>query len=380
MLYARVLMIGYFSRLYSISEIKPKLPEKYSTHGPRIIGIHRVYIQTRQEKRINFTIGSRAYLLPKTSVVIKCPVRRFQKSLIRWEKDEQHLQNSKRLGITKSGSLKIHSLEAADIGVYRCIAGSAHETFVLKLIGNDNRLIEPPNLRKHASEITNADHNEANSFGAKWHKMSKMWQMWSKKNELYLGERQVNDQPFLRNLEAFRSNSAGVFSSREFKNKRLEAAVLQGAYSMDTAQFEELIRNMSQLIETGEVSDDLASQVIYQLIAELSRPPQSTTEKWKGAQDEKLASKFTGKSPNESDRFSTKTVDKLMSDQKVPVIMRQKEIPGVSFNKTVTVQIGNTVFLTRNTQSVNLLCETAGISELKYTWTKDGETLKSSEK
>ena len=328
----------------------------------------------RQDKR------SRAYLLPKTSVVIKCPVRRFQKSLIRWEKDEQHLQNSKRLGITKSGSLKIHSLEAADIGVYRCIAGSAHETFVLKLIGNDNRLIEPPNLRKHASEITNADHNEANSFGAKWHKMSKMWQMWSKKNELYLGERQVNDQPFLRNLEAFRSNSAGVFSSREFKNKRLEAAVLQGAYSMDTAQFEELIRNMSQLIETGEVSDDLASQVIYQLIAELSRPPQSTTEKWKGAQDEKLASKFTGKSPNESDRFSTKTVDKLMSDQKVPVIMRQKEIPGVSFNKTVTVQIGNTVFLTRNTQSVNLLCETAGISEVKYTWTKDGETLKSSEK
>uniref|UniRef100_A0A8C2UB35 ADAMTS like 3 n=1 Tax=Coturnix japonica TaxID=93934 RepID=A0A8C2UB35_COTJA len=362
---AKVLMISYFSRLYFISEIKPKLPEKYSTHGPRIMSVHRVYIQTRQEKRINFTIGSRAYLLPKTSVVIKCPVRRFQKSLIRWEKDEQHLQNSKRLGITKSGSLKIHSLEATDIGVYRCIAGSAHETFVLKLIGNDNRLIEPPNLRKHASEMINADHNEANSFGAKWHKMSKMWQMWSKKNELYLGERQINDQPFLRNLEAFGSNSAGIFSSREFKNKRLEAAALQGAYSMDTVQFEELIRNMSQLIETGEVSDDLASQVIYQLIAELSRPPPSTTEKWKGAQDEKLASKFTGKSPNEADRFSTKTVDKLMSDQKVPVIMRQKEIPGVSFNKTVTVRIGNTVFLTKNTQSVNLLCETAGISEVK---------------
>ncbi|XP_010127611.1 PREDICTED: ADAMTS-like protein 3, partial [Chlamydotis macqueenii] len=360
--------------------IKPKLPEKYSAHGPQIVSIHRVYIQTRQEKRINFTVGSRAYLLPKTSVVIKCPVRRFQKSLIRWEKDGQHLQNSKRLGITKSGSLKIHSLEATDIGVYRCIAGSVHESFVLKLIGTDNRLIEPPNLRKHASETSNTDHNEANSFGAKWHKMSKMWQMWSKKNELYLGDRQVNDQPFLRNLETFGSNSAEDFSSREFKNKRLEAAVLQGAYSMDTVQFEELIRNMSQLIETGEVNDDLASQVIYQLVAELSRPPQPTTEKWKGAQNEKLASKLTGKSPNESKRFSAKTVDKLMFDQKVPVIMRQKEIPQVSFNKTVTVRIGNTVFLTKNTHAVNLLCETAGISEVKYTWTKDGETLKASEK
>lgn len=137
---------------------------------------------------------------------------------------------------------------------------------------------------------------------------------------------------------------------------------------------------MSQLIETGEVSDDLASQLIYQLIAELSRPPQPTTEKWKGAQDEKVASKLAGKSPNKSERLSTKTVDKLMFDQKVPVIMRQKEIPQVSFNKTVTVRIGNTVFLTKNTHAVNLLCETAGISEVKYTWTKDGETLKASAK
>ncbi|NXV04777.1 ATL3 protein, partial [Cettia cetti] len=361
-------------------EIKPKLPAKFSAHGPQIVSVHRVYIQTRPEKRINFTIGSRAYLLPKTSVVIKCPVRRFQKSLIRWEKDGQHLQNSKRLGITKSGSLKIHCLEAGDIGVYRCIAGPVHQTFVLKLIGTDNRLIEPPPLPKQPSQGPSPDHNEANSLGAKWHKMSKMWQMWSKKNELYLGDRQVNDQPFLRSLGSFGSNSAEAFGSREFRNKRLEAAALQGAYSMDTAQFEELVRNMSQLIETGEVSDDLASQLIYQLIAELSRPPQPTTEKWKGAQDEKVASKLTGKSPNESERFSTKTVDKLMFDQKVPVIMRQKEIPQVSFNKTVTVRIGNTVFLTKNTHAVNLLCETAGISEVKYTWTKDGETLKASAK
>ncbi|KFW10919.1 ADAMTS-like 3, partial [Eurypyga helias] len=367
-------------QMSACNKIKPKLPEKYSAHGPQIVSIHRVYIQTRQEKRINFTIGSRAYLLPKTSVVIKCPVRRFQKSLIRWEKDGQHLQNSKRLGITKSGSLKIHSLEATDIGVYRCVAGSVHETFVLKLIGTNNRLIEPPNLRKQASETSNTDHNEANSFGAKWHKMSKMWQMWSKKNELYLGDRQVNDQPLLRNLGTLGGNSAEEFGSREFKNKRLEAAVLQGAYSMDTVQFEELIRNMSQLIENGEVSDDLASQVIYQLVAELSRPPQPTTEKWKGAQDEKLASKLTVKSPNGSERFGTKTVDKLTFDQKVPVIMRQKEIPRVSFNETVTVRIGNVVFLTKNTRAVNLLCETAGIIDVKYTWTKDGETLKASEK
>nr|XP_014437128.1 ADAMTS-like protein 3 isoform X6 [Pelodiscus sinensis] len=361
-------------------EIKSNLPEKYAAHGPQIVSIHRVYIQTRQEKRINFTIGSRAYLLPKTSVVIKCPVRRFQKSLIQWEKDGQRLQNSKRLGITKSGSLKIHSLRAIDIGMYRCIAGSVHETFVLKLIGTDNRLIEPLTFRKHANENSGTDHNEANRFGAKWHKMSKMWQIWSKKNELYLGDGQVNDQPFLRNFGTRVSNSAEEYNSHEFKNKRLEAAVLQSAYSMDTVQFEELIRNMSKLIETGEISDDLASQVIYRLVAELSRPLQPTTEKLKGLREEKLASKITGKSPNISEDFNTKPLDKLMFSQKRPGIIRQKQVPRISFNKTVTVRIGNTVFLTKSTSTVNLLCETTGISEPKYTWTKDGEALKSSEK
>ncbi|XP_057245320.1 ADAMTS-like protein 3, partial [Malurus melanocephalus] len=117
------------------NKIKPKLPAKFSAQGPQIVGVQRVYIQTRPEKRINLTVGSRAYLLPQTSVVIKCPVRRFQKSLIRWEKDGRRLQPSKRLGITKSGSLKIHCLQPADIGLYRCVAGAARETFVLKLIG-----------------------------------------------------------------------------------------------------------------------------------------------------------------------------------------------------------------------------------------------------
>ena len=96
--------------------MKPEVKTKLGEQGPQILGVQRVYIQTREEKRINLTVGSRAYLLPNTSVIIKCPVRRFQKSLIQWEKDGRCLQNSKRLGITKSGSLKIHSLTAPDIG------------------------------------------------------------------------------------------------------------------------------------------------------------------------------------------------------------------------------------------------------------------------
>uniref|UniRef100_A0A3P8ZCQ7 ADAMTS-like 3 n=1 Tax=Esox lucius TaxID=8010 RepID=A0A3P8ZCQ7_ESOLU len=111
---------------------------------PLILGLRRIYIQTRQEKRLHLTVGGRAYLLPKTSLVIKCPVRHFQKASIRWEKDGRPLPSSKRMGLTKSGSLKVHSLGAGDSGVYVCIAGPAFDTFTLKLIGSDSRLIDRP--------------------------------------------------------------------------------------------------------------------------------------------------------------------------------------------------------------------------------------------
>ncbi|KAJ8398300.1 hypothetical protein AAFF_G00428700 [Aldrovandia affinis] len=126
-----------------------KHKKEHKPKPPQILSLQRVYIQTRQEKRVHLTIGGRAYLLPKTSVVVRCPVRRFPKPSLRWEKDGRALPGpaSKRLGVTKSGSLKIHGLQASDIGVYRCVAGPVADTFVLKLIGNDNRLIEPPEGR-----------------------------------------------------------------------------------------------------------------------------------------------------------------------------------------------------------------------------------------
>ncbi|XP_063170025.1 ADAMTS-like protein 3 [Candoia aspera] len=357
-------------------EKKPKLFDK-----PQILGIHKVYIQTRQEKRINFTVGSRAYLFPKTSVIIKCPVRRFQKTLIQWEKDGQPLQISKRLGVTKSGSLKINSLEASDIGVYKCVAGSAQEVFVLKLIGTSNRLMEPTTSGKDAVESDNTEHNEADSFGAKWHQISQMWQLWSQKSQQYLRDGQVNDQPFLEHLKTQRRTSAEGYSSRDFTTKQLKGVVLPNAYSMDTIHFEELIKNMSHLIEAGEISNDLASQFVYQLIAELVKPSQSVPNKQKESENEKFSARKLDKSQRVTDNLSTKTVgNPVVRNSKGAIIVRPKEGPKVYSNETVTLQIGGTFFLTKNVSTINLLCETAGFSNLTYTWTKDGVPLKPFEK
>ncbi|KAA8585674.1 hypothetical protein FQN60_004368 [Etheostoma spectabile] len=104
------------------------------------MGKHHIYIQTRKVKRLHLTVGGHAYLLPNTSLVIKCPVRRFPKTYVRWLKDGRPLPSSKRLGVTKSASLKIHFLAAEDIGVYKCVAGPASNIFTLQLIGGDRSL------------------------------------------------------------------------------------------------------------------------------------------------------------------------------------------------------------------------------------------------
>ncbi|KAM4747336.1 ADAMTS-like protein 3 [Rhinophrynus dorsalis] len=348
-------------------------PKQEASQGaPEILSVHRVYIQTRQEKRINFTIGSRAYLFPKTSIVIKCPVRRFQKSLIKWEKDEEPLKYSKKLGVTKSGSLKVHNLEAKDIGVYKCIASSAYETFVLKLIGTDNRLLEPPSFEK--------DHNEANSLGEKWHKMSKMWKTWNKKNNLYLEDSQAQDEMVLRNLETLVTNSAEIYGSQELNDRRLEAAVVQGAYSMDTAQFEALVRNMSQLIEAGEISDDFATQIISHVVNELSKP-QSTTEKWKSPNEDIISDpKFLAKESYTSVLLNSKNTEKDTGKQQLKIIRKHKHGYVLTSNRTLHLFVGSSAFITNNTQLIAIQCEVDGGVKTKMSWTKDGEALTFSDK
>ncbi|XP_067873835.1 ADAMTS-like protein 3 isoform X3 [Heterodontus francisci] len=363
---------------------KTKIPQKQANRDPQILSIHRVYIQTRQEKRIHFSIGGRAYLLPKTSIVIRCPVRRFQKSLIRWEKDGYHLQNTKQIGITKSGSLKIHSLEARDIGVYSCIAGPTQDTFVLKLIGNDNRLVEPPTFTKTKTRQSTGpekmSHNESNRLEDKWTQMRKMWQSWSKKNEFYVDDSQTYDHVFLRLLgnhlvSKGKTNFAELYDSQELYDKHLESSIFQGAYSMDTVQFEAILRNISLWIESGELPEDFASQLMYQLAAEVARP-QPTVEKWKVPLDDNASnSKLLDKAPNTSEIYVNKDIRQQREKQKPPIILRKKQGP-VLPQRNVSIAIGTLAYLADNTDSITLVCEAVGVPEPEVTWTKDGAPVK----
>ncbi|XP_012867303.1 PREDICTED: ADAMTS-like protein 3 [Dipodomys ordii] len=355
------------------AEMKPETKPRLSGRGPEILSVRRIYIQTREEKQINLTVGSRAYLLPNTSVIIRCPVRRFQKSLIRWEKGGRCLQSSRQLRVTKSGSLKIPRLAAADIGVYRCLAGPAQETVVLKLIGTDNRLVAHPAVREHARDPSGADPGEANSLGAVWQKMQ---QLWSLKDELYPPDGQM-DRPafFSRALSGPCSRGSpgsggpGGDAPSGLEPRQFEAAAQQGAHSLDMAQFEELIKNLSRLLETGEISRDLASQVIHQLAAELVQVQPAPVPKSRG--DEEILNTRPGDPAGDGPPSSAGP-----RPGRRPVLLRQTQPSAISFNTTITAQVGNTVYITNKTETIHILCGLRVPTHATYTWTKDGELLR----
>ncbi|XP_028911077.1 ADAMTS-like protein 1 isoform X1 [Ornithorhynchus anatinus] len=121
--------------------------------SPHIVALRKVYIQLRKQKKLHFAIGGFAYLLPKTSVLLRCPTRRFRKPLITWEKDGRHLISSAHVTVAPYGYLKIHRLKPSDEGTYACLAGPAQEQFVVKLIGGSRKFLARPSGPRREEQV-----------------------------------------------------------------------------------------------------------------------------------------------------------------------------------------------------------------------------------
>uniref|UniRef100_A0A671Q453 ADAMTS-like protein 3 n=1 Tax=Sinocyclocheilus anshuiensis TaxID=1608454 RepID=A0A671Q453_9TELE len=332
-----------------------------------LYGLKRIYIQTRQEKRLSFTIGGRAYLLPKTSVVIKCPVRHFPKAQVRWEKDGSDLTSSKRLSITRSGALRIYNLEAEDIGLYRCCANQDSDIFILKLIGYNSRLLEHPEGKSLGSRSFHPYLNKEGGYvGSKCHegfppgkKAPKSPPSWMQKNEFY---RDDDGQP------------KELWDTLALGNYALASAARShaGAFVLDPAQFEELVKNISQLAESGDVTDEMALHLIGKLMEDLAAAGQ-------GAQTEESTTmgNHLDKTPNTSERSEGKMPKKGSR----AVIVRQKHHgSAMSFQRDLRIHVGRTAYLTNATHSLTLMCPTQGLPPPNLSWSKDGAPLQNSDR
>lgn len=92
---------------------------------PIINSDNATYIQLRPMKKVKLLVGGRAILLPRTSIVIKCPVKHFHKKLLFWKKSNKLVPLAGRVKVLLNGALKIRkSKENKDAGLFTCYAGS----------------------------------------------------------------------------------------------------------------------------------------------------------------------------------------------------------------------------------------------------------------
>ncbi|XP_071329077.1 ADAMTS-like protein 3 isoform X3 [Trachinotus anak] len=296
--------------------------EKGVKRCPQLMSIHRIYIQTRKEKRLHLTIGGHAYLLPNTSLIIKCPVRRFPKAHIHWLKDGHLIPSSKRHGITKSGSLKIQFVAVEDSGVYKCVAGATSDIFTLQLIGSDSRSTDRPS---------------ATSPGPIWKEMLPSCQ------SHYSGQKLIWPRVSVSLLPP------GV-----------QEASLQ-------PQLKERMINITLQADRGEIKQEQASELISSLLthmygAQLWTP---TTDEGVNAED---------KLPNWSEHSS---LDIAVNRA---VIIRQQQTLPPAFHRNINVSIGHSTLITNATQSLTILCPADGFPPPKISWTKDGALVQHSDR
>ncbi|XP_014397846.1 PREDICTED: ADAMTS-like protein 1 [Myotis brandtii] len=326
-------------------------PGRPSTkHSPHIEAARKVYIQTRRQRKLHFVVGGFAYLLPKTTVVLRCPTRRFRKPLITWEKDGQHLISSAHVTVAPFGYLKIHRLKPADAGIYTCSAGPAREQFGIKLIGGNQKLVARPG-----------------------------------------GPRSEEEAPRVRKAhpkEALQTHKHqnGIFSNGSKAEKRGLAAADAGAVA-EQQRLDDILRNLSQQPE--ELRDVYSKHLVAQLAQDIFRShgehrdallkPSEQRISPVAIPPRKAVSSFSSLL-RAAASSSGETAGGSRRPHRKPTILRKISAAQQLSASEVVTHLGQTVALASGTLSVLLHCEAVGNPRPTISWARNGEEVQFSDR
>ncbi|MFT7806324.1 ADAMTS-like protein 1 isoform X1 [Arapaima gigas] len=338
---------------------------------PSILAQRKVYIQWRKEKKLQFVTGGFAYLLPRTSVIIRCPTRRFRKAHVGWLKDGKPLANMARLVVTPSGYVKIQSLGPADSGLYTCLAGQVREDFVLKLIGSKRKLV----VEEGGLWMTDSQgkvNPESTSLQDRWVSFSRY-------------------DAVVQRLLDLKGLAQGGLDSRELQESaERNGSTLEDEDVMDEAQtlamlvvdmwhLDEVLRNLS--LWPGELGGSRGDQVLVRLLEELVRhhgdSNESTHPHPKGSEPPVQVSnthKATLDFGTHISRSGISTSPARQASQPPTIIQKSQKLNYKSSSEVVA-HVGASLLLPRMTTSVEIRCETLGVPEPVVTWSKNGKEL-----
>ncbi|XP_010006782.1 PREDICTED: ADAMTS-like protein 1 [Chaetura pelagica] len=368
--------------------------------SPRIMAIKKVYIQVRKQKKLQFIVGGYAYLLPKTSVILQCPTRRFRKSMISWEKDDKKLISSAHITIAPYGYLKIHCLKPSDTGTYTCTAGPAQEHFVIKMIGNNKKIISqrPTGIREEEAmgktslnEALQAQDKHINGIlfnGSKAEKRGHLADLSSWYDDIVSRLLQYRDWP-RENLDSWEAQDSTERNTSSEEDLSWEYSL---PFTMVTEQkrLDDIIRNLSQQPE--ELKDVYTEQLVVQLAHEVFKShlehQGSVLKALRRRVDSALVeypvhrhiSGFTSSLRTSSaEAFLPTSLDLangLRRPHQKPAILRKISAAQQLSASEVVTHLGQTVVLAGGTLSVLLHCEAVGNPKPTISWAKNGEEVK----
>ncbi|KAM9836358.1 ADAMTS-like protein 1 [Aulostomus maculatus] len=319
---------------------------------PTILTQRKVYLQWRKGKKVHLVVGGYAYLLPWTTVVLRCPTRHIRKGHIRWLKEGKPLVSLPHLSITSLGYVKIQQVSSSDAGIYTCVAGQAREHFVLQIIGSKQKLSVP----EVAGGQRKVGHMDAVSTGERL-------------PELPVAVNRY-DNIVDRLLELKGSVQEDVIdkphsSEKNKLNPEDQRAIPEISVSViDTNRLDEITHNLSEGLQ-GPRGQQLIAQLLSELTMRHDETNESTLHHPESAQ------------PSTQGLLYKPHIIAHTTRSRNPLIIQRPRKVGVTPPSEMTVHVGIPIFLQKPVASLEMRCESLGYPEQFLTWTKNGKELTS---
>ncbi|XP_041841021.1 ADAMTS-like protein 1 isoform X3 [Melanotaenia boesemani] len=324
-----------------------------------ILAQRRVYIQWRKGKKIQLVVGGYAYLLPWTTVVLRCPTRHFRKGHIHWLKEGRPLVNLPHLSIKPQGYVKIQQVRSSDAGIYTCIAGQVREHFVLQIIGSKQKLSVPQ------SWLLESGHNKAGRSGVtslegRFQELPMPLNQYDNLVERLLELKgSVHDEEYLadkpQSSEKNRSTPEDERPSKDF--------VMPVMLIVDSHRLDEIMHNLSE-----GLGGPRGEQLITQLLSELTMLQGETNEST-------LHPPESAESSTQGPFLHKPSIKAHTSRGRSPVIIQRPKKVGVVPQSEMIVYVGGLVLLQKPVVNLELRCEALGDPQPSITWTKNGKQL-----
>ncbi|XP_059211073.1 ADAMTS-like protein 1 isoform X1 [Centropristis striata] len=326
---------------------------------PTILAQRKVYIQLRKGKKLQLVVGGYAYLLPWTTVVLRCPTRHFRKGHIRWLKEGKPLVGLPHLSITSLGYVKIQQVRASDAGIYTCVAGQVQEHFVLQIIGSKQKLSVPESwlLAGGQQKVGQPD---VTSAGERFQELPTSLNQYDNIVEHLL--------ELKGSLQDVKDTADKTHSSEKNRSTLEDERASSELSSMlvliaDTHRLNELMHNLSE-----GVGGPWGEQLIAQLLSELTITQGETNEST-------LHPPESAESSTQGPLLYKPNIKAHASRPRSPVIIQRSRKVGVVPSSEMIVHVGVPVLLQKPIASLELRCEALGNPEPSLSWTKNGKEL-----